>query len=102
MGSRLSLGWGPLRSTHVPPTGGETEEEILRVDMLENQVMDFRMSLVMICYNPDFVSVPMALGAPQQRPPVGRGLLVPWGLLSTAVSCRRSSSRVTWSSSRGS
>ncbi|NWZ85432.1 GSTM3 transferase, partial [Poecile atricapillus] len=33
---------------------GETEEEILRVDMLENQIMDFRMSLVMICYNPDF------------------------------------------------
>ncbi|NWV09295.1 GSTM3 transferase, partial [Ptilonorhynchus violaceus] len=33
---------------------GETEEEILRVDMLENQVMDFRMSLVMVCYNPDF------------------------------------------------
>ncbi|XP_008945252.1 PREDICTED: glutathione S-transferase Mu 1-like, partial [Merops nubicus] len=34
---------------------GETEEEILRVDMLENQIMDFRMSLVMVCYNPDFV-----------------------------------------------
>uniref|UniRef100_A0A8C3GQ57 Glutathione S-transferase n=1 Tax=Cairina moschata TaxID=8855 RepID=A0A8C3GQ57_CAIMO len=33
---------------------GETEEEKLRVDMLENQVMDFRMSLVMVCYNPDF------------------------------------------------
>ncbi|KAM9149008.1 uncharacterized protein ACDP82_006166 [Pangshura tecta] len=33
---------------------GETEEEMLRVDMLENQAMDFRMSLVMICYNPDF------------------------------------------------
>ncbi|KAM4885208.1 glutathione S-transferase Mu 1-like isoform 2-T2 [Sylvia borin] len=33
---------------------GETEEETLRVDMLENQIMDFRMSLVMICYNPDF------------------------------------------------
>uniref|UniRef100_A0A8C3VDU3 Glutathione S-transferase n=1 Tax=Catharus ustulatus TaxID=91951 RepID=A0A8C3VDU3_CATUS len=33
---------------------GETEEEILRVDMLENQIMDFRMSLVMVCYNPDF------------------------------------------------
>ncbi|NXS50673.1 GSTM5 transferase, partial [Balaeniceps rex] len=36
------------------PAGGETEEEILRVDMLENQIMDFRMSLVMVCYNPDF------------------------------------------------
>ncbi|XP_044870812.1 glutathione S-transferase Mu 1-like [Mauremys mutica] len=33
---------------------GETEEEMLRVDMLENQAMDFRMSLVMISYNPDF------------------------------------------------
>ncbi|NXK70287.1 GSTM3 transferase, partial [Sylvietta virens] len=33
---------------------GATEEEILRVDMLENQIMDFRMSLVMVCYNPDF------------------------------------------------
>ncbi|NWW13850.1 GSTM5 transferase, partial [Oreocharis arfaki] len=35
---------------------GETEEETLRVDMLENQIMDFRMSLIMVCYNPDFVS----------------------------------------------
>ncbi|ETE62160.1 Glutathione S-transferase Mu 7, partial [Ophiophagus hannah] len=34
--------------------GGETEEELIRVDMLENQVMDFRMALGMICYNPDF------------------------------------------------
>ncbi|XP_053101333.1 glutathione S-transferase Mu 1-like isoform X2 [Hemicordylus capensis] len=33
---------------------GETEEEIIRVDMLENQVMDFRISLGMVCYNPDF------------------------------------------------
>uniref|UniRef100_A0A8C5SZX1 Glutathione S-transferase n=1 Tax=Laticauda laticaudata TaxID=8630 RepID=A0A8C5SZX1_LATLA len=33
---------------------GETEEELIRVDMLENQVMDFRMALVMISYNPDF------------------------------------------------
>lgn len=36
--------------------GGKTEEELIRVDMLENQVMDFRMGLGMICYNPDFVS----------------------------------------------
>ncbi|KAL7985207.1 hypothetical protein Chor_003777 [Crotalus horridus] len=34
--------------------GGETEEELCRVDLLENQVMDFRMALVMICYNPDY------------------------------------------------
>uniref|UniRef100_A0A672UXA4 Glutathione S-transferase n=1 Tax=Strigops habroptila TaxID=2489341 RepID=A0A672UXA4_STRHB len=33
---------------------GETEEEMLRLDMLENHIMDFRMSLVMVCYNPDF------------------------------------------------
>ncbi|XP_039179077.1 glutathione S-transferase Mu 1-like [Crotalus tigris] len=33
---------------------GETEEELCRVDLLENQVMDFRMGLVMICYNPDY------------------------------------------------
>lgn len=36
--------------------GGESEEELYRVDMLENQAMDFRMGLVMICYNPDYVS----------------------------------------------
>lgn len=42
--------------------GGETEEEILRVDMLENQIMDFRMSLVMVCYNPDFVSASLCCG----------------------------------------
>uniref|UniRef100_A0A8C6VJV5 glutathione transferase n=1 Tax=Naja naja TaxID=35670 RepID=A0A8C6VJV5_NAJNA len=36
---------------------GETEEELIRVDMLENQVMDFRMALVMICYNPDFIQL---------------------------------------------
>ncbi|XP_054660004.1 glutathione S-transferase 2 isoform X2 [Grus americana] len=33
---------------------GETEEEILRVDMLENQIMDLRMSFSQLCYNPDF------------------------------------------------
>ncbi|XP_035426523.1 uncharacterized protein LOC118260424 isoform X1 [Cygnus atratus] len=37
---------------------GETEEEKLRVDMLENQVVDFRMSLIVVCYSPDFVSAP--------------------------------------------
>ncbi|XP_064029815.1 glutathione S-transferase Mu 3-like isoform X2 [Pogoniulus pusillus] len=35
---------------------GETEEEQLRVDLLENQVMDFRLSLVLICYSPDFLT----------------------------------------------
>ncbi|XP_006899379.1 PREDICTED: glutathione S-transferase Mu 1-like isoform X2 [Elephantulus edwardii] len=33
---------------------GETEEEKIRVDMLESQVMDTRMSLALMCYNPDF------------------------------------------------
>ncbi|XP_071624577.1 glutathione S-transferase 2-like isoform X1 [Heliangelus exortis] len=33
---------------------GETEEEILRVDMLENQIMDLRMSFARLCYSPDF------------------------------------------------
>ena len=125
----LGLGWvgGPplpaLTSPH--PAGGETEEEILRVDMLENQIMDFRMSLVMVCYNPDFVSVPV-LQAWATVPMPGSSLAVPWvasasgtprgeGVVpwgwgdqgaqlhpSTPSSCRRSSSRATWSSSRGS
>nr|XP_020032557.1 glutathione S-transferase Mu 2-like isoform X1 [Castor canadensis] len=33
---------------------GQTEEEKIRVDILENQVMDTRLQLVMLCYNPDF------------------------------------------------
>ncbi|NXU81917.1 GSTM2 transferase, partial [Oreotrochilus melanogaster] len=33
---------------------GETEEEILCVDMLENQIMDLRMSFAQLCYSPDF------------------------------------------------
>ncbi|XP_005076670.1 glutathione S-transferase Mu 2 [Mesocricetus auratus] len=33
---------------------GETEEEKIRIDILENQVMDTRMQLVMVCYNPEF------------------------------------------------
>ncbi|XP_078402473.1 glutathione S-transferase Mu 1-like [Cetorhinus maximus] len=33
---------------------GETDDEKVRVDMLENQAMDFRMGLVRIAYNPDF------------------------------------------------
>lgn len=37
-------------------TGGETEEERIRADIVENQVMDNRMQLIMLCYNPDFVS----------------------------------------------
>ncbi|XP_021487387.1 glutathione S-transferase Mu 2 [Meriones unguiculatus] len=33
---------------------GETEEERIRVDILENQVMDTRLQLAMVCYSPDF------------------------------------------------
>ncbi|KAK9404386.1 glutathione S-transferase Mu 1-like [Crotalus adamanteus] len=33
---------------------GETEEEMIRVDMLENHLMDFRMNLGRLCYDPDF------------------------------------------------
>ncbi|XP_017174951.1 glutathione S-transferase Mu 4 isoform X2 [Mus musculus] len=35
---------------------GETEEERIRVDILENQAMDTRIQLAMVCYSPDFVS----------------------------------------------
>ncbi|NXQ64501.1 GSTM2 transferase, partial [Anthoscopus minutus] len=33
---------------------GETEEEKQRVDLLENQLMDFGMSFARLCYSPDF------------------------------------------------
>ncbi|XP_049621765.1 glutathione S-transferase Mu 1-like [Suncus etruscus] len=33
---------------------GETEEEQIRVNILENHVQDSRMKLAMICYSPDF------------------------------------------------
>ncbi|XP_037008366.2 glutathione S-transferase Mu 1-like [Artibeus jamaicensis] len=33
---------------------GETEEEKIRVDILENEVMDLRMYNIRICYSPDF------------------------------------------------
>ncbi|XP_073906911.1 glutathione S-transferase Mu 1-like isoform X2 [Castor canadensis] len=33
---------------------GETEEEKIRVDIVENQVMDTRMQFFMLCFNPDF------------------------------------------------
>ncbi|XP_045835168.1 glutathione S-transferase Mu 3-like [Meles meles] len=31
----------------------DTEEEKIRVDIVENQVMDFRMQLIRLCYSPD-------------------------------------------------
>nr|XP_010587851.1 glutathione S-transferase Mu 4-like isoform X2 [Loxodonta africana] len=37
-----------------PSVGGETEEEKIRMDILENQVMDFRNDLSRVCYSPDF------------------------------------------------
>lgn len=40
----------------VCAAGGETEEENIRVDILENQLMDTRMLLATLCYSPDFVS----------------------------------------------
>ncbi|XP_010013131.1 PREDICTED: LOW QUALITY PROTEIN: glutathione S-transferase 2-like [Nestor notabilis] len=33
---------------------GETEEEIQRVDMLENHILDFRLGFAELCYSPDF------------------------------------------------
>lgn len=38
-------------------SGGETEEEKIRVDILENEVMDTRIYFARICYSPDFVSL---------------------------------------------
>ncbi|XP_048671094.1 glutathione S-transferase Mu 3 isoform X5 [Marmota marmota marmota] len=32
---------------------GDTEEEKIRVDIMENQIMDFRMQLIRLCYNSD-------------------------------------------------
>ncbi|XP_044770030.1 glutathione S-transferase Mu 3 isoform X2 [Neomonachus schauinslandi] len=32
---------------------GETEEEKIRVDIMENQIMDFRLQLIRLCYSPD-------------------------------------------------
>lgn len=39
-----------------PVAGGETEDEQVRVDIMENQAMDFRNGFVRLCYNPEFVS----------------------------------------------
>ena len=36
--------------------GGETEEERVRVDIVEKQVMDTRIQIGTLCYSPDFVS----------------------------------------------
>lgn len=47
--------------------GGETEEEKIRMDILENQAMDVRLQMARICYSPDFVS-PLPLGWAGQGP----------------------------------
>lgn len=54
----MPLGWLGLDSEgkSVVSVGGETEEEKIRVDILENEVMDIRLSLTRVCYSPDFVS----------------------------------------------
>ncbi|XP_025917248.1 glutathione S-transferase 2-like [Apteryx rowi] len=36
------------------PDRGETEEEMLRADLLENQLMEMRLGFARLCYNPDF------------------------------------------------
>ncbi|XP_060248888.1 glutathione S-transferase Mu 3 isoform X1 [Meriones unguiculatus] len=36
---------------------GDTEEEKIRVDIMENQIMDFRMQLVKLCYNSEHESL---------------------------------------------
>lgn len=77
-----SWGWGAGSRWHCPglgqsellrvclwgvAAGGETEEEKIRVDVLENQVLDVCMQKVRICYSPDFVS-PLPLGWAGQGP----------------------------------
>jgi hypothetical protein len=42
----------------VRAAGGETEEERIRMDVLENQAVDTRRQLAMVCYSPEFVSPP--------------------------------------------
>ena len=51
----LSLAWlGWDAECSVCAAGGETEEERIRVDTLENQVMDTRIQLMIVCCSPDF------------------------------------------------
>lgn len=47
---------GVLRLCAVCAAGGETEEERVRVDIVEKQVMDTRIQMGTLCYSPDFVS----------------------------------------------
>ena len=43
--------------TWLFPTGGETEEEKARVDMILAETADLNSGFVRICYNPEFVSL---------------------------------------------
>ena len=36
---------------------GTDETERIRVDMMENEIGDFRSTFVSLCYNPNFVSI---------------------------------------------
>uniref|UniRef100_A0A8C9PPA7 Glutathione S-transferase Mu 4 n=1 Tax=Spermophilus dauricus TaxID=99837 RepID=A0A8C9PPA7_SPEDA len=60
---------------------GETEEEKTRVDILENQAMDTRMQLAMVCYSPDFVSTPILLGLMHGKLFPGYRILCPFILV---------------------
>lgn len=53
--------WPLTFAGHCVATGGETEEEMIRIDMLENHLMDFRIALARLCYDPDFVSVALSV-----------------------------------------
>lgn len=52
-------GWGGMLGVSLcyVPVGGETEEEKIYVDILENEIMDRRLSLAKICYSSEFVSL---------------------------------------------
>lgn len=52
----IGSGWSQESFLAIWPIGGDSEEEKIRVDIMENQIMDFRMQLVQICYNSDHVS----------------------------------------------
>lgn len=42
---------------HMPSLCGVTLEEKTRVDMLSDEIADFRRGFTGLCYNPDFVSL---------------------------------------------
>ena len=44
------------------PTGGETQEEKARVDMILAETTDLNSGFVRICYNPEFVSLSLCSG----------------------------------------